>query len=383
MARIDLKYAYPVKDRYGKSRWYFRLSGRNIRLHGEPGSASFMADYHDAMGKSEPAAPRRGMRPGSVAAAIALYLNSADFRHLAPATRADQLRILTSLARTDRGGLPFARMELQDVERLLAEKAAAPHAAKSLLKVLRAVAKVAIKMAVIAKDPTAGVKVRAPASDTGFRMWEDSDIAQFEARWPIGSRERLALGLLLYTGQRRGDIVRMGRQHVRNNALELRQGKTGTSVAIPIHPQLKAVLASSATGQMTFLTTETGAPFSPGYFTNWFGLSVREAGLPLGLSAHGLRKAMCRRLAEAGCTVHEIQAISGHVSLKEVERYTKGVEQKRLANAAMERVCKPVSPDLQTVAQGLESKREKISHAGLLWTSTSSTSPSASTARQR
>ncbi len=237
-------------------------------------------------------APRHGMRPDSVAAAIALYLNSADFRHLAPATRADRLRILTSLARTDRGGLPFARMESQDVERLLAEKAAAPHAAKSLLKALRAVAKVAIKMAVIAKDPTAGVKVRAPTSDTGFRMWEDSDFAQFEARWPIGSRERLALGLLLYTGQRRGDIVCMGRQHVRNNALELRQGKTGTSVAIPIHPQLKAVLASSATGQMTFLTTETGAPFSPGYFTNWFGLSVREAGLPLGLSAHGLRKAM-------------------------------------------------------------------------------------------
>ena len=248
---------------------------------------------------------------------------------------------------------------------------------------MRSVAKVAIKLAVIAKDPTTGAKVYAPTSKAGFKMWEESDIAQFEARWPVGSRERLAFALLLYTGQRRGDIIRMGRQHVRNNALELRQGKTGTSVAIPIHPQLKAVLASSATGQMTFLTTETGAPFSPGYFTNWFGSAVRAAGLPLGLSAHGLRKAMCRRLAEAGCTVHEIQAISGHVSLKEVERYTKGVEQKRLANAAMERVCKPVSPDLQTVVQGLESKREKLSHAGLVWTSTSRTSPSASTARHR
>jgi integrase len=383
VARIDLKYAYPVKDRYGKSRWYFRFSGKNIRLHGEPGSGSFMADYHDAMGKIEPPSSHPHMRAGSVAAAIALYLNSADFLGLAPATRADRQRVLTSLARSDRGGLPFARMESQDVERLLADKTAAPHAAKNLLKSLRGVAKVAVKMAMIAKDPTTGVKVHAPTSEAGFKMWEESDIAQFEVRWPIGSRERLAFALLLYTGQRRGDIVRMGRQHVRNNALELRQGKTGTSVAIPIHPQLKAVLASSATGQMTFLTTETGAPFSPGYFTNWFGLSVRAAGLSLGLSAHGLRKAMCRRLAEAGCTVHEIQAISGHVSLKEVERYTKGVEQKRLANAAMERVCKPVSPDLQTVVQGLESKRDEISHAGLVWTSTSRISPSASTGRHR
>jgi integrase len=222
-----------------------------------------MADYHDAMGGIEPASPRHRMPAGSVAAAIALYLNSADFSGLAPATRADRLRILTSLARTDRGELPFARMESQDVERLLAEKAAAPHAAKSLLKALRSVAKTAVKLAVIAKDPTTGAKVYAPTSKAGFKMWEESDIAQFEARWPVGSRERLAFALLLYTGQRRGDIIRMGRQHVRNNALELRQGKTGTSVAIPIHPQLKAVLASSATGQMTFLTTETGAKPSP------------------------------------------------------------------------------------------------------------------------
>jgi hypothetical protein len=86
----------------------------------------------------------------------------------------------------NRGGLPFARMESQDVERLLAEKMNAPHAAKSLLKALRAVAKTAVKLAVIAKDPTTGAKVYAPSSEAGFKMWEESDIAQFEARWPIG-----------------------------------------------------------------------------------------------------------------------------------------------------------------------------------------------------
>ncbi|MGC2222186.1 MAG: tyrosine-type recombinase/integrase [Methylocella sp.] len=342
-----------------------------------------MADYHDAMGGIEPASPRHRMPAGSVAAAIALYLNSADFSGFAPATRADRLRILTSLARTDRGGLPFARMESQDVERLLAEKAAAPHAAKSLLKALRSVAKTAVKLAVIAKDPTTGAKVYAPTSKAGFKMWEESDIAQFEARWPVGSRERLAFALLLYTGQRRGDIIRIGPQHERGGCLELRQGKTGADVSIPVHPALRAILKASKGGHLAYLTTATGAPFSPGYFTNWFGSAVRAAGLPLGLSAHGLRKAMSRRLAEAGCTVHEILAISGHVSLKEVERYTKGVEQKRLANAAMERVCKPVSPDLQTEVQGLDNKGKENADVSLLWTSTSSTSPSASTARQR
>jgi len=86
---------------------------------------------------------------------------------------------------------------------------------------------------------------------------------------------------------------------------------------------------------MTFLTTSAGKPYEPRAFSNWFGAKYREAGLPLGLSAHGLRKAMCRRLAEAGCSAHQIKAISGHASLKEVERYTKAVDQKRMAGDTM------------------------------------------------
>jgi integrase len=94
-------------------------------------------------------------------------------------------------------------------------------------------------------------------------------------------------------------------------------------------------------GQLTFLTTATGKPFAPGAFTNWFGRACREAGLPLGLSAHGLRKGMCRRLAEAGCSAKQIQAISGHATLKEVERYCVDAEQKRLAADAMEQIGIP------------------------------------------
>jgi integrase len=61
-------------------------------------------------------------------------------------------------------------------------------------------------------------------------MWNESDIAQFEEHWPIGSRERFAFTLLLYTGQRRGDVIRLGRQHAHGKFLELRQGKTGADV---------------------------------------------------------------------------------------------------------------------------------------------------------
>jgi integrase len=86
---------------------------------------------------------------------------------------------------------------------------------------------------------------------------------------------------------------------------------------------------------MTFLTTPTGKLFAPGAFTGWFRKACREAGLPLGLSAHGLRKAMCRRLAEAGCSASQIAAISGHDNLQEVSRYTKSADQARMARDAM------------------------------------------------
>ena len=88
---------------------------------------------------------------------------------------------------------------------------------------------------------------------------------------------------------------------------------------------------------MTFLTTAFGKPFTAAGFTNWFREMCNEAGLPKGTSAHGLRKATCRRLAEAGRSANEIAAISGHESLREIERYTKAADQARMARAAIAR----------------------------------------------
>jgi integrase len=87
------------------------------------------------------------------------------------------------------------------------------------------------------------------------------------------------------------------------------------------------------------------------------------AGLPLGISAHGLRKAMCRRLAEAGCSANQIAAISGHATLREVGRYTKAADQRRMAKAAMSAIeqtapetYKPEAPKVTNRRQVLEKK---------------------------
>lgn len=127
----------------------------------------------------------------------------------------------------------------------------------------------------------------------------------------------------------------MGRQHIRNGAIDVRQQKTGTVLTVPIHPVLKIVIDATPSNHLTFLTTSGGKPFTPEGFGNWFRKACNEAGLPKGCSAHGLRKAACRRLAEAGCSVHQIAAISGHASLKEVERYGKAVDQASMAKDAI------------------------------------------------
>lgn len=104
---------------------------------------------------------------------------------------------------------------------------------------------------------------------------------------------------------------------------------------IPLHPDLKALLDRLPLTNLTFLMTAHGKPFVAAGFTNWFHDMVKEAGLPAGLSPHGLRKATCRCLAEAGCSAHEIMAISGHRSLAEVTRYTVAARRKDLAARAM------------------------------------------------
>jgi integrase len=114
-------------------------------------------------------------------------------------------------------------------------------------------------------------------------------------------------------------------------------GTTGTELAIPIPPELRRIVDATPSGHLTFLMTELGKPFTAAGFGNWFRKQCGMANLRH-CAFHGLRKAASVRLAEAGCTLHEIAAITGHASLKEIARYTQTADRKRLATAAMEKV---------------------------------------------
>src|SRR5262249_18468205 len=160
-----------------------------------------------------------------------------------------------------------------------------PHAALNWLKTFRHFFRWCLDRKLIRNDPTFGIKLKIPKSD-GHHAWTETEIQQFEARW----RPRLALALGLYTAQRRGDVVRIGRQHIRDGVLTVRQQKTGVVLAIPVHPDLAAIIAATSVGHLTLLVTVTGKSYGANDFTGQFRAWCDAAGLPGHCVFHGLRK---------------------------------------------------------------------------------------------
>jgi len=272
--------------------------------------------------------------PGSINALIVSYYRSPEFRGLKASTAMVRRNIIEAFRR-EHGNKPLARLERDHVKNIIGAKADTPEAANNLLKTLRLLLNHAVDVGMLASNPAIGVK-RFKSRGEGFHTWSEAEVAQFEAAYPIGTQERLALALLLYTAQRVADVGRMGWQHVCSDRIAVRQQKTDAPLLLAIHPGLAGALASVPRNNLTFLVTEHGAAFSAAGLSNWFSKACRAAGL-VRCTAHGLRKAACKRMADAGCTVHEIAAVSGHRSLKEIERYTREADQARLARQALDR----------------------------------------------
>jgi integrase len=337
MSAIRLRYIQAFVDRETGIVWrYFRRAGHpRVRLPGLPGSAEFMTAYQEALAHSAPlsiGAAKRS-KPGSLSAAIVAYYGSQSFRALTGGTPAMRRAILERF-RAEHGDKPIALLPKKFVVAMLDHME--PHGARNWLKAIRHLMRYCVEHELVREDPTLGIKLKMVKSD-GHHTWSEEEVAQFESFYPVGSKARLALALGLYTAQRRGDVVRMGRQHIRNGVLSVRQEKTGAMLAIPVSPELQAVLDATLSEHLTFLVTKAGKPYGPNDFSEQFRAWCDAAEMPPECSFHGLRKAAITRLADAGCSVHEIAAISGHKTLKEIERYTKAADQAKLARSAMAR----------------------------------------------
>jgi len=358
--KVSLPYIHEYRDRHGKVRRYYRRPGQaRIPLYGEPGSPEFIAAYQAACSGHRIERPPIGITrstPGSVSAALAAYYQDAAFLALASSTRKMRRQILERFRAGD-GDKPIGLMRREHIAQRLGKMK--PFAARNWLKAIRGLMQFAVATGLCQADPTTDFKPAKVRAGT-IHTWTEDEIAAYEHAFAVGTRPLLAMALLLYTAARRGDAVRLGNQHVRAGRLYYRQQKTGRQLEIPIHHRLGEILAATPSGHLTFLVTPQGTPYTAAGFGNAMRRWCDEAGLPQ-CSAHGLRKAQARRLAEAGCSAHEIASITGHKTLAEVQRYADAADQARLADAAISRTSEANRTDTQwlTSRKPLNSQRTK------------------------
>jgi integrase len=255
MAHVKLQFVNSFRNRHGTMVHYFRKRGcKSIRLRGIPGSPEFMRAYEAALGNAEPIViGAERAKVGTVAATVGMMLGSVAFADLADGTQRLRRNILERF-REAHGDKRIATIERKHVQAMVDAKAATPSAARNFLLIVRSLMKFAIKSGIRTDDPTLGVE-RVKIKSDGFITWEEHHIAAFEARHPIGTMPRLALALALGTGQRRNELVKMGRQHVRGDMIAVRQQKTSKPLMIPIGSELRAAIEAMPADRLTFITT--------------------------------------------------------------------------------------------------------------------------------
>jgi integrase len=338
VTRVKLKHVDRFVDRHGRERHYFRRGhGPRVLLPGMAGSPEFMIAYQAAVAGQEVCGvvSQRG-DPGTFERLAKDYFESPDFARLAGSSQRAYRGVIERLVADEQIGHRLVReMTRAHVQKIVARRADTPGAANDVLKKLKILMHFAIDNGWRKDDPTVRIKKFAAGE---FHTWTDEEIGVFEGAWPLGSKERCAFALLLYTGQRASDVARMDRADLAEGGIWVVQQKTRARLLVPVHPNLQLALAGFDGAEGTLLKTGVGQPFTAKGFSNFMADRIGEAGLPDRCVTHGLRKAAARRLAEAGCSANEIASITGHVSLEEVARYTKAAEQKKLARAAIGRL---------------------------------------------
>lgn len=347
LVEFKMKYVHHFVDEHGRHRYRVRRNRRHIGelpVNGDPNSAEFQARYHAILrGEKPQAAVAKVSASGSVKSAIEQYLDSATFRELSASTQTLRRGILNSVSRLV-GSLPLANMDRQWIERWM-ESASTKGVGRTRFLAVRPFLQWAHEAVhLIEADPTDGMKVKAVEGD-GHHTWTDDEIEQYRKTHAIGTMARLALELMLAVASRSGDAVALGRRHLKDGWLTFTQEKNRkrkpVTVECPVPAELAVALKACPSPEtaLTFLTNEWGRPFSKGGFGDWFRKQCDAAGLPEHCVPHGLRKAACRIMAENNCTAHEIKSISGHRTLKEVERYTAAANNRRLAAQAKAKVA--------------------------------------------
>lgn len=321
-------------SRHGKPTWYVRVGkGPRIRIKAEYGSPEFELAYQAALRGEDPA-PGAKVSKGSLEWLWMLYRQTSTWTELSMATRKQRENIMRQVLKTG-GNVPLSSITGKAIEQGIQRRK--PYAARHFVDTLHGMFKWAVKAQHVAVDPTAGRAVPKPRTK-GFPVWTEEELEQFERRWPRGTRERVMFDVFLYTGLRRGDVARLGKQHIRNGVITIDAEKTGTRVTIPVLPELEQTIAAGPTGELAIVSSKKGQPIRKEVLGNLFKKACRAAGI--NKSAHGIRKAAATRAANNGATVATLEAIFGWEGGQMAALYTRAADRRRLAAEHMDKLSK-------------------------------------------
>jgi integrase len=279
------------KTRHGGFAWYVRIgAGPLIRIKGEFGTSEFTAQYDAAVRGERPQAQPFAGKVGSLSWLIERYKESPAWKTLSLATRRQRENIFKQIVGSDGGKQPFTAVTSAGLAAARDRRGDTPAQARHLIDTMRGLFKWAKGAGHVISNPAAEVEYPAKPKSQGFPVWTEDDLARYEARWALGTKERVWLAVLLYTGLRRGDAVRLGRQHVRDGIASIRTEKSQgeIEVVIPILPDLQAILDAGPTGDLAYICGERGEPLVKESFGNMFSEAARKAGVKK--SAHGVRQ---------------------------------------------------------------------------------------------
>lgn len=325
-------------NRHGTAVWYVRVDRRQprIRMRAEYGTDEFAAEYDAAISGTR--VPTKGAPDvKSLAWLIERYRETSAWVALSMATRRQRENIFVHVL-ASAGTKPYAAITQATITAGRDRRSSTPSQSRNFLDAMRGLFRWALKAKHVRIDPTAGVDNPPRPKGDGFTPWTEEHVATYERHWPLGTRQRVWLAVLLYTGLRRGDAVRIGRQHVRDGIASLKTEKSQETVEVtlPILPVLAETLAAGPCGDLNFIVGANGKPLTKEGFGNEFKHACKAAGVPG--SAHGVRKIAATTAANNGATVAQLNAIFGWSGNAMASLYTRMADRQRLAKEAMHKL---------------------------------------------
>lgn len=321
------------ETRHGTVVWFHRIGkGPRTRIRGEYGSDEFMAAYRAAESGTLVAPPQKAGK-GTLSWLVTQYRDSGAWLALSAATRRQRENIFKGVLAT--AGMEAASAVISKTIKLgLERRKHTPSQARNFLDAMRGMFEWAVEAEHVAHDPTAGIKAPARPKTEGFVAWSEEHVALYQKRWPLGTRQRVWLDVLLYSGLRRGDAVRYGRPHIRKGVGRITTEKSRFKVMaiVPVLPVLQETLDAGPVGDLTFIVGASGRPLSKESFGNEFRIACNQAGVPG--SAHGVRKIAAATAANNGATVSQLKALFGWTDDSMPSLYTKSADKERLAISA-------------------------------------------------